>query len=106
MKKILLAAALSSNLLFAEIDFTSFENKTFTPLNSNDSPGALSNLHTEHKWVHETHEKEINEEKKIRLLIKELYVENNNLIFEMNRLNEMIFNYVKIKYERVDLLNE
>ena len=103
MKRIVLAAALSSSLLFAEIDFTSFENKTFTSLNSSDSPGALSNLHTEHKWVHDTHEKEIDEEKKIRKLIQGLYVENSNLIFEINRTNEMIFNYVKIKYERVEL---
>jgi len=98
MKKLIVSAALSSSL-FA-FDFTSFENKALSPSFSSDSPGALNNLYSEHKWIHETHKKEIEDLERIKKLIAALYIENKNLIFENTRLNELIFNYIKVKYTK------
>jgi len=98
LKMILLITLITG--LYA-VDFTSFKNKKFTPLVSQDSPGALNNLYDNHKWVQPTHKQEINDLNKSKNILVAIYVENKNIIFECTRLNKLLLNYVKIKYERV-----
>ena len=81
-------------------DFTSFLSKPIAPEFSKDSPGALNNMYEAHKWVNDTHKKEQEDLVRIKNLIGGLYVENKNFIFENYRLNELIFNYIKVKYTK------
>lgn len=98
MKKLLIIL-MFSNFLFA-FDFTSFLSKPITPVVSKDSPGALNNMYKAHHWIHNTHKKEIEDLERITRLSGALYIENKNLIFENYRLNELIFNYIKVKYTK------
>lgn len=98
MKKISIIFLMASSL-FA-FDFTSFLGKQITPEFSKDSPGALNNMYKAHSWVYSTHKKEIDDLERIKNLTAGLYVENKNFIFENYRLNELIFNYIKVKYTK------
>ncbi len=95
---IVIIGLISSNL-FA-FDFTSFLSKTISPEFSKDSPAALNNMYKAHSWIHDTHKKEIEDLERIKRLTGALYIENKNLIFENYRLNELIFNYIKVKYTK------
>lgn len=99
MKKIYFILLIISSNLFA-FDFTSFLSKPIAPAVSKDSPGALNNMYKAHEWIHDTHKKEIDDLYRIRNLAGALYVENKNFIFENYRLNELIFNYIKVKYTK------
>lgn len=96
MKKVSIIFLIATSL-FA-FDFTNFLGKQITPEFSKDSPGALNNMYKAHSWVYNTHKKEIDDLERIKNLTASLYVENKNFIFENYRLNELIFNYIKVKY--------
>lgn len=98
MKKLFIIL-IFSNVLFA-FDFTSFLNKSISPVNSKDSPGALNNMYKAHSWIHDTHQKEIKDLNNIKSLSQEIYIENKNLIFETKKFKELLFNYLKVKYTK------